>query len=51
MTVITDALCPFCGCNCDDITVAVEHNKITEVKNACKIGVSKIMGHHRIKAR
>src|SRR4030067_2880053 len=50
MTVITDALCPFCGCNCDDIMVTVEKNKITEVKHACKIGTSKIMGHQRIKA-
>ncbi|MBU4220665.1 MAG: formylmethanofuran dehydrogenase subunit B [Euryarchaeota archaeon] len=50
MTVITDALCPFCGCMCDDLTVIVENNKITEVKNACKLGVAKIMGHHRIKA-
>ncbi len=49
MTVITDALCPFCGCMCDDITVMVEDHKITEVKHACKIGAAKIMGHHRIK--
>lgn len=50
MTVITDALCPFCGCLCDDITVEVEDNKIRDVKHACKLGASKIMGHHRIKA-
>ncbi|MBU4373429.1 MAG: molybdopterin-dependent oxidoreductase, partial [Euryarchaeota archaeon] len=48
--VITDALCPFCGCMCDDLTIVTENNKITEVKNACKLGVAKIMGHHRIKA-
>ncbi|KCZ72274.1 formylmethanofuran dehydrogenase, subunit B [Candidatus Methanoperedens nitroreducens] len=50
MTVITDALCPLCGCMCDDITVVVEDNKITEVKHACKLGAAKIMGHDRIKA-
>ncbi|MBE0520911.1 MAG: formylmethanofuran dehydrogenase subunit B [Candidatus Methanoperedenaceae archaeon] len=50
MTVITDALCPFCGCLCDDISVVVEDNKIVDVKNACKIGASKIRGHHRIKS-
>ena len=32
MTVITDALCPFCGCLCDDLTIVVEDNKITDVK-------------------
>ncbi len=50
MTVITDALCPFCGCLCDDLTIVVENNKITEVKQACKVGSAKIMGHHRIEA-
>ncbi|HEY9246180.1 MAG TPA: formylmethanofuran dehydrogenase subunit B, partial [Candidatus Methanoperedens sp.] len=50
MTVITDALCPFCGCMCDDITVVVDNNKIVEAKHACKVGAAKIMGHHRIKA-
>ncbi len=48
--VITDALCPFCGCVCDDITIVVENNKIIEAKHACKLGAAKIMGHHRIKA-
>ena len=50
MTVITDALCPFCGCLCDDLTIVVEDNKIIEAKQACKLGSAKIMGHHRIKA-
>ncbi|HEX7628389.1 MAG TPA: formylmethanofuran dehydrogenase subunit B [Candidatus Methanoperedens sp.] len=50
MTVITDALCPFCGCLCDDLTIVVENNKITDVKQACKLGSAKIMGHHRIEA-
>ncbi|MGB8218060.1 MAG: formylmethanofuran dehydrogenase subunit B [Candidatus Methanoperedens sp.] len=49
-TVITDALCPFCGCVCDDITIVTENNKIIEAKHACKLGAAKIMGHHRIKA-
>ena len=48
--VITDALCPFCGCVCDDITIVTENNKIIEAKHACKLGAAKIMGHHRIKA-
>jgi formylmethanofuran dehydrogenase subunit B len=48
-SVITDALCPFCGCVCDDITIVTENNKIIEAKHACKLGAAKIMGHHRIK--
>ncbi|MDP2845425.1 MAG: formylmethanofuran dehydrogenase subunit B, partial [Candidatus Methanoperedens sp.] len=50
MAVITDALCPFCGCVCDDLTIVTENNKIIEAKRACKLGAAKIMGHHRIKA-
>jgi len=50
MTIITDALCPFCGCMCDDLTIVTENNKIIEAKNACKLGAAKIMGHHRIEA-
>jgi formylmethanofuran dehydrogenase subunit B len=49
MAVITDALCPFCGCMCDDLTIVTEDNKIIEAKHACKLGSAKIMGHHRIK--
>lgn len=47
--IITDAICPFCGCLCDDITIIVENNKIIETKHACKLGAAKIMGHQRIK--
>ncbi|MRG77178.1 MAG: formylmethanofuran dehydrogenase subunit B, partial [ANME-2 cluster archaeon] len=48
--IIKDVLCPFCGCLCDDLAVEVEDNKVVDVKHACKIGASKIMGHDRIKA-
>ncbi len=47
---ITDAICPFCGCLCDDLTIVTENNRIVEVKHACKLGTAKIMGHNRIKA-
>lgn len=50
MSVITDALCPFCGCLCDDLTIVVENNKVTEAKHACKLGAAKIKGHNRIKS-
>jgi len=50
-TIITDALCPFCGCLCDDITVVVENNKIIEAKHACKLGSAKILGQCRLGAK
>jgi len=50
-TVINDALCSFCGCLCDDITIIVEDNKIIEEKHACKLGSAKILGHCRLGAK
>lgn len=45
-----DVLCPFCGCLCDDIKVEVEEGRIVGVKRACRLGMSKFMGHERIAA-
>lgn len=37
------AVCPFCACLCDDIVVLTEGNKIKEIRNACKLGMSKFL--------
>ncbi|MCS3924208.1 formylmethanofuran dehydrogenase subunit B [Methanosalsum natronophilum] len=53
MNVITDAICPFCGSLCDDLTIKVENNKITDIQRACVLGHNKIAGvtdHARIEA-
>jgi formylmethanofuran dehydrogenase subunit B len=50
MVEITDAICSFCGALCDDLTVQVEDNQIVEVRRACRLGTSKILGHNRIKS-
>jgi len=38
-------VCAFCGCVCDDITVTVEDNQITQAKNACVLGKAWFLGH------
>ena len=48
--IVKDAICSFCGCLCDDISVEVEEEKIKRVRHACRLGSSKILGHDRIKA-
>jgi formylmethanofuran dehydrogenase subunit B len=48
--IVKDAICSFCGCLCDDINVEVEDGKILQVRHACRLGSSKIMGHGRIKS-
>ncbi|MHA1594936.1 MAG: formylmethanofuran dehydrogenase subunit B [Candidatus Baldrarchaeia archaeon] len=41
--VVTDVVCPFCGCLCDDLEVVVENGKIVEVRNACSLGTAKFL--------
>ena len=51
--VIKDAICALCGSLCDDITVTVEDNVITDVKRACILGHNKFVGmfhHERIES-
>jgi len=43
LEVIPNVICPFCGCCCDDIEVTVTDGKITGVKNACAIGMTKFL--------
>ncbi|MGP8322220.1 MAG: formylmethanofuran dehydrogenase subunit B [Methanosarcinaceae archaeon] len=53
MAVITDAICSLCGSLCDDITVTVENNIITDVERACILGRNKFVGmflHDRIES-
>jgi formylmethanofuran dehydrogenase subunit B len=45
MAVITDVVCPFCGCLCDDLEITVEGNEIKGAKGACVISQSKFMSH------
>ena len=38
LKIVEDATCTFCGCLCDDITLTVEGDRITEAKAACILG-------------
>lgn len=44
--IVEDATCTFCGCVCDDITLKVEGDRITEAKSACVLGKSWFFNHH-----
>lgn len=39
----SDVVCPFCGTLCDDIEIDVEHNRIKNVRHACRIGTAKFL--------
>ncbi len=47
--IVKDAVCPFCGCLCDDIEVEVEEGRVIAVTNACELGTKKFMGEERLK--
>jgi formylmethanofuran dehydrogenase subunit B len=42
---IDHAVCAFCGCVCDDISVTVENDRITQTKNACVLGKAWFLSH------
>ena len=47
MSRYENVVCPFCGCLCDDIEVTVENGRIVNVKNACKVSLSKFLNHDK----
>jgi len=47
LPVVSNVVCPVCGCCCDDIEVTVEGNEIVEVKNACALSAAKFESHNK----
>ncbi|MEM2943022.1 MAG: formylmethanofuran dehydrogenase subunit B, partial [Candidatus Bathyarchaeia archaeon] len=43
--VIENAVCTVCGCCCDHLEVVVEENRIVNVRNACAMSSSKLLGY------
>ncbi len=46
-TQVDHVVCAFCGCDCDDIRVTVEGDRITQVQNACVLGKAWFLSHGR----
>lgn len=42
-TIITDVVCPYCGCLCDDLEVVIEDNKIAETRCDCELGAGRFL--------
>ena len=38
LRVVSDAVCTFCGCLCDDIQLTIAANQIVNAENACELG-------------
>lgn len=41
--IITDVVCPYCGCLCDDLEVVIEDNKIVETRCDCELGAGRFL--------
>lgn len=42
---VDHVVCTFCGCDCDDISVTVERDRIKQAKNACVLGKAWFLSH------
>jgi formylmethanofuran dehydrogenase subunit B len=42
---VDHVVCAFCGCDCDDISVTVQGDRITHAKNACVLGKAWFLSH------
>jgi formylmethanofuran dehydrogenase subunit B len=42
---VDHVVCAFCGCDCDDISVVVEGDRITQARNACALGKAWFLSH------
>jgi formylmethanofuran dehydrogenase subunit B len=42
---VDHVVCAFCGCDCDDIRITIEGNRITQAKNACVLGKEWFLSH------
>ena len=42
-TIMTDVVCPYCGCLCDDLEVVIEDNKIVEINCPCELGAGRFL--------
>jgi formylmethanofuran dehydrogenase subunit B len=42
-TTITDVVCPYCGCLCDDLEISVENNRVVDTSCPCELGSARFL--------
>lgn len=45
MAIVSDAVCTFCGCTCDDIELHTEGDNIVKARHACRLGTTWFTSH------
>jgi formylmethanofuran dehydrogenase subunit B len=46
--IISDVVCPFCGCLCDDLELEVEGDQVVRVQNGCSLAEATFMHDTRL---
>ena len=46
--IISDVVCPFCGCLCDDLELEVEGDRVVRVQNGCSLAEATFMHDTRL---
>ncbi len=50
-SIVTDVVCPFCGCLCDDVELVMTKGKITDIEIGCDITRSRFVNWDRDRAK
>ena len=45
--LVSDVVCPFCGCLCDDLELEVEPGRVVRVQNGCALAEATFMNDTR----
>ena len=46
--IVSDVVCPFCGCLCDDLELEVEGDRVVRVQNGCSLAEATFMHDTRL---
>jgi formylmethanofuran dehydrogenase subunit B len=45
VAIVSNAVCTFCGCTCDDIELHTEGDHIVKARHACRLGTTWFTSH------
>src|SRR5512136_1443250 len=48
--IVSDVVCPFCGCLCDDLELEVEGDRVVRVQNGCSLAEATFIHDTRLPA-
>ena len=51
MSVVSNVVCPVCGCCCDDVELVIRDNRIVEARKACALSAAKFESFDRHRNR